>query len=222
MTGHEQVEDLVIPGGTTLWQGEIVDEPSSLPVGAREVPFRGKVWDVHRDTVGLGAAGEVVRDYITHPGAVGILALDERERVLLVRQYRHPVGAFLFEPPAGLRDMDGETLLEVGRRELYEETGYEADDWCTLVDVRMSPGASAERLRMLLARGVRPIAAGRPEDLHGEEVGMPIAWVPLAEIVGKILAGDLHSPTLVHGALAAWAARADGYASLRPADAPER
>lgn len=222
MTGQEHVEDLAIPGGTTLWQGEVVDEPSRLPVGAREVPFRGKVWDVHRDTVELGAAGEVVRDYITHPGAVGIVALDERERVLLVRQYRHPVGGFLFEPPAGLRDVAGETLLEVGSRELTEETGYEAADWRTLVDVRMSPGASAERLRMFLAQGIRPVAAGRPEDLHGEEVGMPIAWVPLAEVVRKVLAGDLHSPTLVHGVLATWAARADGYASLRPADAPER
>lgn len=222
MTGNEQVADPAIPGGTTLWQGEVVDEPSQLPVGAREVLFRGKVWDVHRDTVELGAAGEVVRDYITHPGAVGIVALDDRERVLLVRQYRHPVGAFLFEPPAGLRDMDGETLLEVGRRELYEETGYEAADWRTLLDVRLSPGSSAERLRMFLARGIRPVDAGRPEDLHGEEVGMPIAWLPLADAVRKVMAGDLHSPTLASGVLAAWAARADGYASLRPADAPER
>ncbi|MQA05943.1 MAG: NUDIX domain-containing protein [Streptosporangiales bacterium] len=199
----------------------MVDEHGRLPVTKTEVGFHGKVWDVVRDTVELGAAGPAVRDYIAHPGAVAVLALDEQERVLLVRQYRHPVGAFLFELPAGLRDMDGETPLDVARRELHEETGYEADEWRTLTDVYLSPGASAERVRVYLARGISAHATGRPLDLHGEELGMPIVWVPLADLVQGVLAGELHNPSLQTGVLAAWVARADGFGSLRPADAPE-
>lgn len=209
------------PTGVDLWTGEVVDEHSPLPVSRSDVTFHGKVWDVVRDTVALGAAGEAVRDYIAHPGAVAVLALDDEERVLLVRQYRHPVGSYLFELPAGLRDMDGETPLEVAHRELQEETGYRASDWRTLTDVYLSPGASAERIRVYLARGVTPHPEGRPTDRKGEELDMPVAWAPLADLVHKVFAGDLHNPSLVTGVLAAWTARADGYASLRPADAPE-
>lgn len=221
MTGHRDGVSGDVPQGATGWAGEVADEREPMPVSETELAFQGKVWGVRRDAVQLGVAGEVVRDYITHPGAVAILALDEQERVLLVRQYRHPVRSFLFEPPAGLRDVPGEPLLELARRELHEETGYQARDWRTLVDVVLSPGASAERIRVFLARQVEPHPEGRPTDLHGEEVGMPVTWVPLAELVQKVLSGQLHSPSLVTGVLAAWAARTDGYASLRAADAPE-
>lgn len=212
---------MTTPTGVDVWTEAIVDEQRPLPVTATEVGFHGRVWDVRRDSVDLGAAGVAVRDYLTHPGAVAILALDDRDRVLLVRQYRHPVGSFLFELPAGLRDVDGEEPLEVARRELHEETGYRAERWLTLLDIYLSPGASAERIRVFLARGVSPHPDGRPTDLEGEEVGMPIAWVPLADLVAKAFAGDLHNPSLITGVLAVESARADGFARLRPADAPE-
>lgn len=210
-----------LPLGTVSWTGELVDESRRRPVVETRVGFEGKVWDVVRDTVDLGPAGHAVRDYITHPGAVVVLALDQEERVLLVRQYRHPVGTFLFELPAGLRDTDGEEPLDTAKRELHEETGYVAGTWHSLIDLYLSPGASAERIRVYLARAVRPHPDGRPTDLTGEEYGMPVLWAPLADLVRGVLAGDLHNSSLAAGVLAAWAARADGFASLRPADAPE-
>lgn len=210
-----------LPAGTRSWTGELVDEQRRLPVVETRTGFEGKVWDVVRDTVDLGPAGSVVRDYITHPGAVVVLALDdEEERVLLVRQYRHPVGTFLFELPAGLRDADGEDPLDTAKRELHEETGYVAETWHSLIDLYLSPGASAERIRIYLARGLRAHPDGRPLDLEGEEYGMPVLWAPLAELVRGVLAGELHNSSLAAGVLAVSAARADGFAALRPADAP--
>ncbi|MBO0829544.1 MAG: NUDIX hydrolase, partial [Streptosporangiales bacterium] len=123
--------------------------------------------------------------------------------------------------PAGLRDADGEGPLDTAKRELHEETGYLAQTWHSLVDLYLSPGASAERVRIYLARGVRPHPDGRPTDLTGEEYGMPVLWAPLADLVRGVLAGELHNSSLAAGVLAAWAARWDGFASLRPADAAE-
>lgn len=209
-----------LPAGTETWTGQIVDENSRQPVVETLTGFEGKVWDVVRDTVDLGPAGHAVRDYITHPGAAVVLALDADQRVLLVRQYRHPVGTYLFELPAGLRDADGEEPLDTAKRELHEETGYVAETWHSLIDLYLSPGSSAERVRVYLARDVGPHPDGRPADLEGEEYGMPVLWVPLADLVRGVLAGELHNSCLAAGVLAVLAARADGFASLRPADAP--
>ena len=85
---------------------------------------------------------------------MAVLGLDESGRVLMIRQYRHPVGRLLWEIPAGLRDKPGEPLLAAAERELLEETGYRAEDWRVLVDFFTSPGFSTERLRIFLARGL--------------------------------------------------------------------
>ncbi len=169
-----------------------------------------------------GAGSEVAeREVVAHPGAVGVLALDADERVLLIRQYRHPVGHLLWEAPAGLRDVAGEPLHATAQRELLEEAGYRAETWHVLVDSFTSPGMSDERMRIFLARDLTeaPAPAGfRP--IH-EEADMPIAWVPLDEAVAKVLSGDLHNPTAAMGILAAHAARARGFRGLRATDAPE-
>ncbi|MEQ7125718.1 NUDIX hydrolase [Actinopolymorpha sp. B11F2] len=209
----------------------------AVPDGLRDVPEQWqvasstyslrthRVVDVRRDdVVGAGPADtsqHFTRDVVVHPGAVGIIALDDEERVLLVRQYRHPVGHRLYEPPAGLLDVRGEDYLAAAQRELYEEGHVRARDWRVLVDVFTSPGMTTEALRMYLARGLDDVPAGdRFNGVH-EEADMPVSWAPLAEIVAGIMAGDLQSPTLVMGALAAWAARQGaGYDALRPAGAP--
>jgi ADP-ribose pyrophosphatase len=202
------------------WDGPVVDEPAELPVRSSERVFDGMVWDVRRDEVELADGQTVTREIVDHTGAVGVIALDEDERVLLVRQYRHPVRAYLWEAPAGLLDVDGEDPLHAAQRELAEEAGYRAADWHVLVDFYNSPGGTTESFRCYLARGLTPVAEDEREQGHGEERDMPTRWVPLDEAVEKVLSGQLHNPSAVSGVLAAAASRAAGWSTLRPGDAP--
>ncbi|MHB1613733.1 MAG: NUDIX domain-containing protein [Actinomycetes bacterium] len=207
-------------GAAVVLTGEqLRDEHRAALVRTTRTAFAGRVWTVRTDEIRLDGGGVVVRDWVDHPGAVAVVAVDEKDRMLLVRQYRHPVGSLLWEAPAGLCDVPGESRVATAVRELAEETGYQAARWDTLVDVYLSPGGSSEAVRIFLARRPSPAPAtawGRPE---GEEVGMPVAWVDLDRVVAQVRAGRLHSPTLADGALAAQAARVVGWTGLRPADA---
>jgi len=169
--------------------------------------------------------GEAVREVVEHPGAVAILALDEADRVLMIRQYRHPVAALLWEIPAGLRDVAGEPALVTGERELLEETGYRAADWRVLADFFTSPGISTERLRIFLARQLTAVPAAEREYVpEHEEAHLAAAWVPLDTAVRAFLAGDLHNGVAAVGILSAYVARQGapgGFEALRPAHAPE-
>lgn len=200
----------------------ILDVPERWEVRGSDWSLRtGRVIDVRRDEVFAPAAGSFVRDVVVHPGAVGIIALDDAERVLLVRQYRHPVGHRLYEPPAGLLDVAGEDYLAAAQRELYEEGHVRAGDWRLLADAFTSPGMTSESLRIFLARDLSDVPGDERHDGEHEEADMRVAWAPLADVVAGVLAGGLHNPTLVMGSLAAWAARnGAGFDALRPADAP--
>jgi 8-oxo-dGDP phosphatase len=189
------------------------------PVAGSEVVHSGLIWDVVRDTVDLGEAGTVRREYVHHPGAVGILALDDDGRVLMVRQYRHPVGYELWELPAGLLDLHGEPPVEAARRELAEEADLRAERWDTLVDWFNSPGGMDEAIRVYLARGLSDVPHDERHTREHEEADMVLAWVPLDEARDAVLAGRLHNPTAVVGILAACASRDQGWATLRPAGA---
>ena len=204
---------------------DVRDRPEHWPVVEQATAFEGWVFKVRTDRVEMprGDGTEVVgRDVIEHIGSVGILALDDSDRVLLLRQYRHPVARLLWEAPAGLRDVPGEPLRALAERELLEEAGYRAERWDTLLDVYPSPGMTDERVRIFLARGLTEVPAAEIdfERVH-EEADMPVVWVPLAEAVRKVLAGDVHNMIVCAGVLAAHAARATGFTDLRPADAPE-
>lgn len=198
----------------------IADEKAALPVGGAEVLHEGRVFDLVSETVDLGEGGTVTREFIRHPGAVAVVALDEDERVLMIRQYRHPVRSYLWEVPAGLLDIAGEALVDTARRELAEETDLAASEWHTLVDYYTTPGSSDEALRVFLARGLSDVPEGERHERHGEELGMQLEYVPLAEAAALVLSGAVHNPSAVVGILAAHAAQADGWAPLRPADAP--
>lgn len=184
--------------------------------------LRGHIFSVLTDDVRMPDGAVAARDVVVHPGAVAVLALDDRERVLLVRQYRHPAGHLLWELPAGLRDVDREQPLDTAQRELAEETGWRADSWRTLADCFTSPGMSTERIRIFLARGVTEIPPAERDftPVH-EEAATERAWVPLGEAAAAVLAGDVHNQTAAVGILAAYAARADGFAELRDPRAPE-
>jgi len=204
------------------WPGDpaaLRDEPDDRAVVAVEPLHAGMVWDLRRDTVDLGDGQTVRREFVVHPGAVGVLALDDADRVLLIRQYRHPVGMSLWEPVAGLLDVAGEPHEVAAARELVEEAGLVAGRLDVLVDLENSPGGSSETIRCFLARGLSPVPGGRPRG-DGEERDMPLAWVPLDDVVAGVLAGRLTAPLTVAAALAAQVSRGQGWTTLRPVDAP--
>jgi 8-oxo-dGDP phosphatase len=201
------------------WSGPVADSGSPLPVVDRFTRFEGHVWSIVSEDVDFGAS-VARRDVLVHPGAVAVIALDDRDRVLLIRQYRHPVGRWLFEPPAGLLDAAGEAAWRTAERELAEETGFRATDWHVLLDLYLSPGGSSEAIRVFLARGLEPLPDGRPHTGEAEEAHLPRAWVDLDEARDLVLSGALGSPSGVAGILAAWTMRAQAWQGLRPADAP--
>jgi 8-oxo-dGTP pyrophosphatase MutT (NUDIX family) len=198
----------------------VEDIRESWPVAASEPILKHWLISVRTDKVQMPDKNYAERTVVSHPGAVAVLALDEASRVLMIRQYRHPVGYQLWEIPAGLRDVDGEPLLATAQRELREETGFQAREWHVLLDTFSSPGFSTERVRIFLARGLSPADDGGYEREH-EEKFLVTSWVPLAETVGLALAGKLHNGVTTNGVLAAHAAGTAGFSMLRPADAPE-
>lgn len=182
--------------------------------------FQGRVWDIRTDVVDLGDNEHVERDVVVHPGAVGIMAVDDDQQVLLLQQYRHPVSSMLWEPPAGLLDVAGEDPLVAAQRELFEEAGYRASLWSVLLDVFMSPGGSGESVRLFLAQGLTPVTEAERFLGEAEERGMIARWVPLAQARAGLFAGDLHSPLSVMGILAVTRVLVDGDASTRPVSSP--
>jgi 8-oxo-dGDP phosphatase len=198
----------------------LADRLDARPVVGSEVIHHGMVWDVVRETVDLGAAGEVTREFVRHPGAVSVVALDDQDRVCLVQQYRHPVRAYTWEVPAGLLDVEGEAPWVAAARELHEEADLAAEQWHVLADYFSSPGGMDEALRVYLARGLSHVPEHDRHEREGEEHGMPVRWVDLDEAQEAVLTGRIHNPSAVVGILAAHAARHRGWATLRPHDAP--
>jgi ADP-ribose pyrophosphatase len=180
----------------------------------------GVITDFVQDQIRTPDGKLIKREYVKHPGAVAVIALDDQERVALVRQYRHPVRHRLVEPPAGLLDVQGENYLVGVQRELAEEVHLAAGRWDVLVDLFSTPGILGESIRIFLARDLSVADAPDGFVREGEEADMDTVWAPLSDLVEAVLAGDVHSPSLVSGVLAAEASRQRGWASLRPADAP--
>jgi ADP-ribose pyrophosphatase len=183
-----------------------------------EQVYEGHVVSLRRDRVAMPGGGDSVREVVTHPGAVGIVAVDEQDRVVVLRQYRHPVGEHLVELPAGLRDADGEPPLETAKRELAEEVGLAAERWALLATYYSSPGFCTERVDLYLAEGLSEV--DRPEGFtaEDEETDMEVSRLPLAEAVQQVFDGRIRNSVAVIGVLAAARAREAGV-RLRPVDA---
>lgn len=207
----------------TLPGAELVDRRDPRPVTQREVPYAGMIWSVRRETIDLGDAGIVQREYLEHPGAVIAIPyreVDGRPQILLINQYRHPVGTFEWELPAGLLDVAGEPAHLAAARELAEEVDLVAASWDTLVDFYASPGGMNEALRVFLARDLQAVPPEQRHEREAEELGMPTRWVDLEEAVEAVLGGRVNNAGAVVGILALAAARARDWRTLRPADAP--
>ncbi|WP_405886424.1 NUDIX hydrolase [Streptomyces longwoodensis] len=198
----------------------IKDTPEEWEIRSSEIPFRGAKTSVRTDEVVMPDGSTARRDYQVHPGSVAILALDDDDRVLLIKQYRHPVRQKLWEIPAGLLDVPGENPLHAAQRELYEEAHVKAEDWRVLTDVYTTPGGCDESVRIFLARGLSE-AQGERFTAEHEETDLQHARVPVDELVQGVLAGELHNNCLVVGVLSLVAARGGaGLDALRPAEAP--
>ncbi|MGB7982970.1 MAG: NUDIX hydrolase [Candidatus Nanopelagicales bacterium] len=179
----------------------LVDAPHRFPVRAEVEQFAGAKWSVWSDTVDIDGH-VVVRDVLRHPGAVAIAAVDDEGRILLIRQYRHPVAAYLWEVPAGLLDKPDEDPLECARRELAEEAGVSAERWSPLLGLALSPGGTSERIIVFLATGLTVDPDSRPHTGEAEERELPQAWVPIPDAMDRCLDGSIANATAVAAILA--------------------
>jgi len=193
------------------------DDPAEVEVTDSRTVYEGVVWNIRRDDL-LYDGHTLVREYMDHTGAVAVVALDDRDRMLLIKQYRHPVRMREWEIPAGLLDVDEELALTAAQRELAEEADLTAARWDVLAEFYTSPGGSDEAIRIYLARELLPTAHAFARS--AEEADIEVRWAGLDEVVDAVLARRVQNPSLVVGALAAHTARARGWASLASAEAP--
>ena len=146
---------------------------------------KNKLFSVTQDHVVDPSGFEIHRAIVQHPGSAVMMAVDTRKRILLVRQYRVPARAYLWELPAGRLDA-GETPLQAARRELVEETGYRAKHWKKLVAFYPSPGFVAEKMTIFLATG---LTAGEATPMDDERI--ETRWFTSQEIEQAIRSGKI-------------------------------
>ncbi|GAB08365.1 ADP-ribose pyrophosphatase [Gordonia araii NBRC 100433] len=190
------------------------DQQHDFAVTGSAVEYDGAIVVLRVDDVTMPGGRSARREVVEHPGAVAVVALDDRQRVALIEQYRHPVGRRLWELPAGLLDSVGEAPVVAAQRELAEEVDLAAQRWEVLVDLALSPGFTDEALRVYLARELTSLPTAVRVD---EEADIRFAWIPLDEAVAMALRGDIVNATAVAGILAAARVVEQG-GSTRPVD----
>jgi ADP-ribose pyrophosphatase len=129
-------------------------QPRKARVLSSKMVFNGRVFGVRRDHVIEPNGVEATREVVTHSGSVVVLPVFADGRILIIRQYRHAAGQYLWELVAGRKD-PGESFLRAAHRELAEETGYTAQRMRRLMDVFPTPGFVTERMVIFLARGLK-------------------------------------------------------------------
>jgi ADP-ribose pyrophosphatase len=182
--------------------------------------FAGPVFSVVTDTVAMSDGSVADRDYMVHIGAVGVVAVDEADRVVLVRQYRHPLRRVLWELPAGLVDVRGEPMVEAAARELAEEADLVAGRYDLLADVNTSPGCSNELVRLFLARDLTDVPDGGRHERTHEEAELTAHRIPLDKAVDMVLEGQITNAVCQVGVLSAARARDTAWTALRPVNSP--
>jgi ADP-ribose pyrophosphatase len=172
------------------------------------IVFQGRLLAVREDTVGLPDGGTALREYVVHPGAVLIIAIQDDGRVVLERQFRYPLRRHLIELPAGRMERDEEPMI-TAQRELLEEAGYHAREWRHLGTTHSCVGYSDERIELFLARGLTP----RPRSLEEGEF-IDVFELPLDDALDLIDSGEITDAKTIAGLL--WLSRIDARARRRP------
>ena len=182
---------------------DLADRPMSWPVvSTRDLHRDGWVVALREDVITRpGHSEEFSRISLEHPGAVVVLAVDERERVVCLRQYRHTSGHDFVELPAGLRDAGDEPAVVTAQRELREEVELEASQWRLLLSTYASAGISDEVHEIFLARGLTHAPRGDFEMRH-EEAEMERFLVPMADLLDAVLEGRVRQGPLAQAVLA--------------------
>ncbi|MBB4745331.1 ADP-ribose pyrophosphatase [Actinoplanes octamycinicus] len=165
--------------------------------------YRGAIFDVVTDEVTMSDGGTAERDVVRNKGAVVVVALDEQDRVVLIKQYRHALGARIWELPAGLRDVDGEDPALTAARELAEEVDLTAGRMDRLIELHTSPGFSTEHVLIYLARELAPVPDAERHERTAEEADLEVVRVGLDEAVAMVFRGEITNAAAVAGLLAA-------------------
>ncbi len=175
------------------------DEPADFSVTARQTVFEGRVWNVLSETFDYN--GQLLtRDFVAHTGAVAVAALNDAAELFMIRQYRHPVRKFLWELPAGLTDMAGESNLDAAKRELAEEAGLQAASWQSLQTFHTTPGGNDESIEIFLATELSDASTDFVRE--GEEADMQGRWVALDEALQSVQKSEIQNPAAVVAILA--------------------
>ena len=162
----------------------------------REVLFEGHILQLERAHIEVPDGSTVTREIIRHPGAVAVVAVDDDGSVILERQYRAALDVNILEIPAGKRDIADEPPETCARRELVEETGYDAECWEMLGEFYNSPGFTDEHTTLFLATGLREVGA----NLQGpEEEAMELVRLPLASLWDLVSSGELDDAKSILG-----------------------
>lgn len=194
--------------GELLGAGEYIgDVEQHWPVVQTTRPYESSFVSVREERVRAPDGGELRRTTVEHPGAVAMVAVDEEGRILMLRQYRHPVGRRMLEIPAGLLDIDGEPPADAAARELAEEADLVAAHWERLIDMRSSPGFTNEHVQVYLATDLSAVPEADRTTRAAEEADMDAMWVPLDEAVAGALDRRITNSLAVCGILALAAAR---------------
>ena len=154
-------------------------------VNSQEALYQGRVFRLDKENITLGNGVNVDVDIIRHPGASAIVPLLKENTLLMIRQYRHAVGDFIWEIPAGTLDAN-EAPIQCARRELIEETGYSADSWHELGKIYPLPGYSDERIHIFLASDLTPAR----QDLDMDEV-LEVHEVDFKDAIEMIYKGEI-------------------------------
>jgi ADP-ribose pyrophosphatase len=159
----------------------------------RKSIYQGDVVDLGLESVQLPDGRRLNLEVVRHPGGAAVVALDERNHICLLRQYRHAAGGWLWELPAGKLD-PGETALTTAQRELEEEAGLRAGRWQALAQILTTPGFCDEVIHLFMATQLHPVPSR-----HQAHECIEVHWRPFAEVFGMVACGEIRDAKTLLG-----------------------